>query len=168
LKNFVQLRKEKPDVFDILTKYSIEFIEEGFDVHEGTDGEPVKFDFNMCARHRTIQLDDSGRVVKIQFGNAMRSWFYDCDPEKIQDIYRALKTFSDYCYKKENILKFPLENGDTVLWANTRLLHGRDEYRNVPNGNRTLTGCYFSWDIIKSRVRTLRRKLGLPNAQPSA
>ncbi|PIO60775.1 hypothetical protein TELCIR_17719, partial [Teladorsagia circumcincta] len=122
------LRKEKPDVFDILTKYSIEFIEEGFDVHEGTDGKPKKFDFNI--------LDDTGRVVKIQFGNAMRSWFYDCDPEKIQDIYRAMKTFSDYCYKEENILKFPLENGDTVLWANTRLLHGRDEYRNVPNDSR--------------------------------
>ncbi|KAK6034883.1 gamma-butyrobetaine dioxygenase, partial [Cooperia oncophora] len=162
------LRKEKPEAFDLLTKHSFEYIEEGFDVHEGPDERPIKFDFNMCSRHKTIQLDDTGRVVKIQFGNAMRSWFYDCDPEKIQEIYRAMKTFSDYCYKKENILKFGLENGDTVLWANTRLLHGREEYRNVPNGNRTLTGCYFSWDIIKSRVRSLRRKLGLPTAQPSA
>nr|CDJ94570.1 Taurine catabolism dioxygenase TauD TfdA domain containing protein [Haemonchus contortus] len=163
-----QLRREQPEAFDILTKYSIEFIEEGFDVHEGPDGKSQKFDYNMCARHRTIKLDDSGRVVKIQFGNAMRSWFYDCEPEKIQEIYRALKIFTDYCYKKENILKFGLENGDTVLWANTRLLHTRDEYHNAPNCNRTLTGCYFTWDIIKSKVRYLRRKLALPSAQPSA
>ncbi|EPB77063.1 putative gamma-butyrobetaine dioxygenase [Ancylostoma ceylanicum] len=141
-----QLRREKPEVFNILTKYSLEFIEEGFDVHDGPDGKPKKFDYNMCARHRTIKLDERGRVIKIQFGNAMRSWFYDCNPEEIQDIYRC----------------------DTVLWANTRLLHTRDAFRNASNGSRTLTGCYFAWDIVKSRVRFLRRKLGLPSAQPSA
>ncbi|CAJ0605264.1 unnamed protein product [Cylicocyclus nassatus] len=163
-----QIRKERPDVFDILTKYSLEFIEEGYDVHEGPNGNPKRFDYNMSARHRTIKLDEHGKVIKIQFGNAMRSWFYDCDPEKIQDIYRALKTFTDYCYKDENVLKLPLENGDTVLWANTRLLHTRDAYRNAPDGNRTLTGCYFAWDVVKSKVRYLRRKLNLPSAQPSA
>ncbi|VDL69196.1 unnamed protein product, partial [Nippostrongylus brasiliensis] len=55
-------------------------------------------------------IDENGRVIKIQFGNAMRSWFYDCDPEEIQTIYRALKTFTDYCYQERNVLKFPLEN----------------------------------------------------------
>ncbi|VDM75688.1 unnamed protein product [Strongylus vulgaris] len=83
-----QLRQEKPDVFDILSKHSLEFIEEGFDIHDGSDGNPKRFDYNMCARHRTIKLNENGEVIKIQFGNAMRSWFYDCDPEKIQDIYR--------------------------------------------------------------------------------
>ncbi|KAK5977801.1 hypothetical protein GCK32_017589 [Trichostrongylus colubriformis] len=78
-----------------------------------------------------------------------------------------MKTFMDYCYQERNVLKFALEEGDTVLWANTRLLHTRDSYRNAPNGNRTLTGCYFSWDIVKSKVRVLRRKLALPSDQPS-
>lgn len=163
-----QLRREKPDAFKTLSECSLEFIEEGFDVHDGSDGKPKRFDYNMCARHRTIKLDEKGRVIKIQFGNAMRSWFFDCEPERIQDIYRALKEFTIYCYQEKNILKFALQNGDTVLWANTRLLHTRDDYRNAPNNNRTLTGCYFSWDIVKSKVRHLRRKLGLPSAQPSA
>uniref|UniRef100_A0A0K0DJ24 TauD domain-containing protein n=1 Tax=Angiostrongylus cantonensis TaxID=6313 RepID=A0A0K0DJ24_ANGCA len=169
---YCQLRREKLDVFKVLTTSPIEFIEEGFDVHDGSDGRPSRFDYNMCSRHRTIKLDDSGRVVKIQFGNAMRSWFYDCEPEKIQEIYRhvllrALKTFTDYCYQDKNILKLALENGDTVLWANTRLLHRRDAFRNAPNVSRTLAGCYFSWDIVKSKVRLLRRRLELPCAQPS-
>ncbi|ETN82054.1 hypothetical protein NECAME_08207 [Necator americanus] len=108
------LRREKPDVFEILSKYSLEFIEEGYDIHDGPDSTPKKFEYNMCARHRTIKwvfffillmrlncstsfrtdvvrthrLDEKGRVIKIQFGNAMRSWFYDCNPERIQDIYR--------------------------------------------------------------------------------
>ncbi|KAK6732288.1 hypothetical protein RB195_016588 [Necator americanus] len=163
-----QLRREKPDVFEILSKYSLEFIEEGYDIHDGPDSTPKKFEYNMCARHRTIKLNEKGRVIKIQFGNAMRSWFYDCNPERIQDIYRALKTFTDYCYQDRNVLKFALENGDTVLWANTRLLHTRDAFRNATNASRTLTGCYFAWDIVKSRVRFLRRKLALPSAQPSA
>lgn len=48
----------------------------------------------------------------------MRSWFFDTEnPEKIQDIYRALKTFTDLCYAHENQLIFALENGDFVLWA---------------------------------------------------
>ncbi|VDM57677.1 unnamed protein product [Angiostrongylus costaricensis] len=145
-----QLRREKPNFFKLLTTSPIEFIEEGFDIHDGPDGRPSRFDYNMCSRHRTIKLDDSGRVVKIQFGNAMRSWFYDCEPEKIQEIYRHVLL------------------SDTVLWANTRLLHRRDAFRNAPNVSRTLAGCYFSWDIVKSRVRLLKRRLELPCAQPSA
>ncbi|PAV56791.1 hypothetical protein WR25_05047 [Diploscapter pachys] len=161
------LRHERPDVFRILTTTTLEFIEEGFDVHEGDDGKPRKFEYDMCARHETIKLDQSGRIKRIQFGNAMRSWFYDVEPEKIQDIYRSLKIFTNYCYDPKNILKIRLEEGDTVLWANTRLLHTRDSYINKPEKVRTLTGCYFDWDFVKSRVRLLRDRLNLPQNQPS-
>lgn len=33
----------------------MEYIEEGFDVHEGPDGQPKHFYYDMCARHRIIQ-----------------------------------------------------------------------------------------------------------------
>ncbi|GMR36982.1 hypothetical protein PMAYCL1PPCAC_07177 [Pristionchus mayeri] len=162
-----QLRVERPEVFSILSSMSCEFIEEGFDVHD-INGETIKFPFNMAARHTTIKTDSSGRVVRVQFGNAMRSWFYDCEPDKIQELYRALKVFTDYCYQERNLLKITLQEGDTVLWANTRLLHTRDGYVEDGDKRRTLTGCYFAWDIVKSRVRSLSRKLSLPSAQPSA
>ncbi|VDL72843.1 unnamed protein product [Nippostrongylus brasiliensis] len=129
-----QLRREKKNVFDVLTKYSLEFIEEGFDVHDGPNGEPKRFDYNMCARHRTIKRLSSF-------------------PEKARNERRK---------------RFLTVYRDTVLWANTRLLHTRDAFRNAPGCSRTLTGCYFAWDIVKSRVRYLRRKLGLTSAQPSA
>lgn len=163
-----QLRVERPDVFEILTTMECEFIEEGYDVHDGPKGETLNFPFNMAARHTTIKTDASGRVVRVQFGNAMRSWFYDCEPEKIQELYRALKVFTDYVYQERNLLKITLQEGDTVLWANTRLLHTRDGYEEGGDRRRTLTGCYFAWDIVKSRVRQLSRKLSLPSAQPSA
>lgn len=162
-----QLRVEKPEIFKILTTQSMEYIEEGYDVHE-INGKTIRFDYDMCARHKVIRLNDDGKVNKIQFGNAMRSWFYDCEPSKVQDVYRAMKTFTEYCYQPRNMLKFRLEDGDTVLWANQRLLHTRDGFRNAPGKARTLTGCYFDWDIVKSRVRFLRDKLSLEQNQPSA
>uniref|UniRef100_A0A1I7UQQ5 TauD domain-containing protein n=1 Tax=Caenorhabditis tropicalis TaxID=1561998 RepID=A0A1I7UQQ5_9PELO len=162
-----QLRKENPEVFRILTTQSMEYIEEGYDVHE-INGKEFRFDYDMCARHKVIRLNDEGKVNKIQYGNAMRSWFYDCEPTKVQDIYRAMKTFTEHCYQPRNILKFRLEDGDTVLWANQRLLHTRDAFKNAPGKSRTLTGCYFDWDIVKSRVRFLRDKLSLEQNQPSA
>jgi alpha-ketoglutarate-dependent taurine dioxygenase len=60
--------------------------------------------------------------------------------------------------------------GDTVLWANTRLLHARTAYRDevsVGCARRRLIGCYFSWDVVKSRVRWLRDQLVHPENQQS-
>ncbi|VDM48232.1 unnamed protein product [Toxocara canis] len=58
--------------------------------------------------------------------------------------------------------------GDTVLWANTRLLHARSAFSMSMGKTRRLSGCYFSWDILKSRIRQLRDKLNHPLNQPSA
>uniref|UniRef100_A0A914EQT4 Gamma-butyrobetaine dioxygenase n=1 Tax=Acrobeloides nanus TaxID=290746 RepID=A0A914EQT4_9BILA len=160
------LKKEKPEVFEILTKTTIEYIEEGFDVHD-RDGKIHKFDFDMAARHKVLRLDDDGRVIKVQFGNAMRSWFFDVTPEQIPAIYNALKTFTSYCYDPANQFIFKMDDGDTVLWANTRILHARSAYKNSPGRERSLIGCYFMWDIIKSKVRLLRDQLQLPNNQMS-
>uniref|UniRef100_A0A914QQQ3 TauD/TfdA-like domain-containing protein n=1 Tax=Panagrolaimus davidi TaxID=227884 RepID=A0A914QQQ3_9BILA len=158
------MREKYSDAFKILTETPIEFIEEGYDIHE-RDGKNFKFIFDMASKHRTIKLDESGNVIKIQFGNAMRSWFFDIEPEKIQDVYRALKIFTSLCYAPENQLIFPLENGDTVLWANTRCLHARSGYQSTAENNRSIFGCYFMWDIVKSRIRVIRDKLNLKENQ---
>uniref|UniRef100_A0A914YAI4 TauD/TfdA-like domain-containing protein n=1 Tax=Panagrolaimus superbus TaxID=310955 RepID=A0A914YAI4_9BILA len=98
----------------------------------------------------------------------MRSWYFGIeDGTKIQEIYQALKIFTSLCYAPENQLIFPLENGDTVLWANTRCLHARSGYQSTTEDNRSIFGCYFMWDIIKSRIRVIRDKLNLPENQNS-
>uniref|UniRef100_A0AC34RBP5 Gamma-butyrobetaine dioxygenase n=1 Tax=Panagrolaimus sp. JU765 TaxID=591449 RepID=A0AC34RBP5_9BILA len=158
------LRMNYPDAFYALTTTTLEYIEEGYDIHERS-GKDFKFDFNMKARHKVIRCDDNGHVNKIQFGNAMRSWFYDTKPEQIQEVYRALKLFTEFCYDPENQLIFQLEDGETVLWANTRLLHARSAYLCTPEQTRSIHGCYFMWDIVKSRVRHIRQKLQLPEHQ---
>jgi hypothetical protein len=58
--------------------------------------------------------------------------------------------------------------GDVVLYANTRLLHGRTTFKSFSGRARKLEGCYFDWDIVRSKVRVLRDRLNLPENQPSA
>ena len=158
------MRSQYPEAFEVLTTTPLEYIEEGYDIHE-RNGKDHKFDFNMKAHHKVIKLDEHGNVIKIQFGNAMRSWFYDTDPEKIQKVYDALKLFTELCYSDKNQLVFQMGNGETVLWANTRLLHARSAYTSTTEANRSIYGCYFLWDIVKSRVRFIRSSLGLPQHQ---
>ncbi|KHN74198.1 putative gamma-butyrobetaine dioxygenase [Toxocara canis] len=163
-----QLRIHHRKQFEILNRVKIEYIEQGYDTHEGSDSKLHTFHYNMAARHRVIRTDDNDKVIRIQLGNAMRSWFYECDADQIHDVYRAMKLFTDYCYRPENILRIQLQNGDTVLWANTRLLHARSAFSMSMGKIRRLSGCYFSWDILKSRIRQLRDKLNHPLNQPSA
>uniref|UniRef100_A0A915E8J3 TauD/TfdA-like domain-containing protein n=1 Tax=Ditylenchus dipsaci TaxID=166011 RepID=A0A915E8J3_9BILA len=161
------MEKEQPELYKILTSTLVEYIEEGFDIHTGQDGQPFKFEFDMVARHKVFSLNDMETVKKVQFGNAMRSWYFDCEPKDVQKVYDALKMFTDYCYQPKNQLIFPLKKGETVLWANTRLLHGRTAYKSAPNQERMVIGCYFMWDIVKSRIRMLRDRLELPQNQLS-
>ncbi|KAI1723757.1 taurine catabolism dioxygenase tauD, tfdA family domain-containing protein [Ditylenchus destructor] len=145
------MKAECPDLYKILCEAELEYIEEGYDVHEIEAGKEITFHFDMVARHKVFTTNDEGRVVKVQFGNAMRT----------------LKTFTMYCYRPDMQLLFYLENGDTVLWANTRLLHARSAYSSAPNQERSIAGCYFSWDIVKSRIRLARDRLQLPENQLS-
>ncbi|VDK63994.1 unnamed protein product [Anisakis simplex] len=161
-----QMRTHHQKEFEVLSRVNIEYIEQGYDSHPMENGELETFHYDMAAKHRVICTDSNGHVKKIQFGNAMRSWLYDCHVDEIQSVYRAMKLFTELCYRPENILELQLQNGDTVLWANTRLLHTRTAFTASAERPRTLKGCYFSWDIVKSRVRQLRDKLAHPLNQP--
>ncbi|CAK5008199.1 unnamed protein product [Meloidogyne enterolobii] len=185
-----------PKEYQILSDYPLEFIEEGYDVHnvKGFQDKEERVDFSMVARHKTfkyifrnskffapkfssyaliqcctLSTDESG-LIQVQFGNVMRSWFLDMaanDPLLVQNIYSSLKLFTELCYLPENQLIFSLNSGDTVLWANTRILHARSAYNliGIPERERHLLGCYFSWDTIKSKIRLIRRQLKLEEDQ---
>uniref|UniRef100_A0A914QA59 TauD/TfdA-like domain-containing protein n=1 Tax=Panagrolaimus davidi TaxID=227884 RepID=A0A914QA59_9BILA len=48
------MREKYSDAFKILSETPIEFIEEGYDIHE-RDGKNFKFIFDMASKHRTIK-----------------------------------------------------------------------------------------------------------------
>lgn len=41
--------------FDLLTRVKMEYIEQGYDVHEGIDAKPHTFYYDMAAQHRVIR-----------------------------------------------------------------------------------------------------------------
>ncbi len=60
-----QLRIEQPDVYRLLTTVSLEYIEEGYDVHKNAmDGDKmVRFDYDMASRHKVIRLVYEAHIV---------------------------------------------------------------------------------------------------------
>ncbi len=54
-----------------------------------------------------------------------------------------------------------------MLWANTRLLHARTAFEPDINQSRTLEGCYFDWDIVRSKIRLIRDRYEMIDNQPS-
>ena len=49
--------------------------------------------------------------------------------------------------------------GETVVFHNRRVLHGRCAF-DPASGYRRLDGCYVDWEETQSRIRVLRRELG--------
>lgn len=63
--------------------------------------------------------------------------------------------FDKICYSKEFMIEYKLEDGDCVIFDNTRVLHGRKGYEAEPGSNRLLHGCYITWDEIWSRMNVI-------------
>lgn len=73
-------------------------------------------------------------------------------------------------------IKISKNLGECVLFDNRRLLHARTAFGNpsLADGKepdtedfRRIAGCYFSWDIVKSKIRLLRDLLSHPDNQNS-
>jgi gamma-butyrobetaine dioxygenase len=155
-----QLKVEKPDVYKLLTTTPVEFLDEGYDADLGMS-------WDLYARHKILTLDDDGFLKKTFFSAHQRSWFLDMEPSKVQEMYRAIKTFNDYCYQPRNLFQRKLQNGEIIIYGNDRLLHGRTSFKGDEAQSRCIEGCYLGWDQIKSRIHVLRDQLNLPENQPS-
>lgn len=48
------MKAECPDLYKILCEAELEYIEEGYDVHEIEAGKEITFHFDMVARHKVF------------------------------------------------------------------------------------------------------------------
>ena len=151
------LKEEQPEAYELLSKYPLEFLDEGGDGRQSWD---------LLASHRVIQLDDEGRQKACFFSGHQRGWFFgDLPAHRIPDMYQALKLFNAYAYQPRNLYRRKMTEGEMILIANNRLLHGRTGIQ--PGDARSVEGCYFDWDVIHSKIRFLRDKIAHPDNQPS-
>ncbi|KAM4847013.1 gamma-butyrobetaine dioxygenase [Thomomys bottae] len=148
--NVCQKLKEKNlRAFQILSSTFVDFTDIGVDY----------CDFSVQSKHKIIDLDDKGQVIRINFNNATRDTIFDVPVEKVQPFYSALKEFVDLMNSKEYKFTFKMNPGDVITFDNWRLLHGRRSYEAGTEISRHLEGAYADWDVVMSRLRILRQKV---------
>lgn len=148
--NICQKLKEKnPRAFQLLSSTFVDFTDIGVDY----------CDFSVQSKHKIIELDDKGQVIRINFNNATRDTIFDVPVEKVQPFYAALKEFVDLMNCKESKFTFKMNPGDVITFDNWRLLHGRRSYEAGTEISRHLEGAYADWDVVMSRLRILRRRV---------
>lgn len=144
-----KLKEKNPEAFQILTSTFVDFTDIGVDY----------CDFSVQSKHKIIELDDKGQVIRINFNNATRDTVFDVPIEKVQPFYAALKEFVDLMNSKEYKYSFKMNPGDVITFDNWRLLHGRRSYEAGTEISRHLEGAYADWDVVMSRLRILRQKI---------
>ena len=58
------------------------------------------------------------------FNNALRNGDVALRPERLKEFYGALKAWNSYCYTADNLLNLEVQDGELILIANDRILHG--------------------------------------------
>ncbi|KAI5936350.1 gamma-butyrobetaine dioxygenase [Manis javanica] len=144
-----KLKEKNPQAFQILSSTFVDFTDIGVDY----------CDFSVQSKHKIIELDDKGQVVRINFNNATRDTIFDVPVERIQPFYAALKEFVDLMNCKESKFTFKMDPGDVITFDNWRLLHGRRSYEAGTEISRHLEGAYADWDVVMSRLRILRQSV---------
>ncbi|KAB1272172.1 Gamma-butyrobetaine dioxygenase [Camelus dromedarius] len=144
-----KLKEKNPQAFQILSSTFVDFTDIGVDY----------CDFSVQSKHKIIELDDKGQVVRINFNNATRDTIFDVPIEKVQPFYAALKEFVDLMNCKEFKLTFKMNPGDVITFDNWRLLHGRRSYEAGTEISRHLEGAYADWDVVMSRLRILKERV---------
>lgn len=142
-----QLRREDPEAFNTLSSLRVDFTDSGADY----------CDFSVQSKNHIIDVDSSGRVVRINYNNATRDSVLDLPLHQVQPFYSSLKSFVELLSRPENVFTYRMEPGDVVTFDNWRLLHGRKSYRSGGQNLRHLEGAYLDWDEVMSRLRILQK-----------
>jgi len=138
------LRKNEKEVFDTLVSVPLKFKDK---------------DYTQVA-HRSfhspaITLTKDGDYNDIRFSVATMDTL-DCNPEIMEQVYKAHHRFGNLLHDKKYQINFRLEPGDIFSFNNRRLLHGRTEFD--PNsGHRHLQGYYMDRDEIIGRLNYLKK-----------
>ncbi|MEO5973689.1 MAG: TauD/TfdA family dioxygenase [Ilumatobacteraceae bacterium] len=136
-----QLRTTDPAAFEVLTHVLVRshYVEQG--VHLSAD-RPV------------VRLGHLGNIEQISFNNYDRAPFR-LPPDLEIEFYRAYGKFHDLLIDRTRWMIVRLEPGDSLLFDNWRILHGRLAYQ----GRRVFIGCYHNREDFESRRRVLQKTI---------
>jgi gamma-butyrobetaine dioxygenase len=123
---------------------------------------PVRFRFidaseELTERRPIVQRDVSGRMTGVHYSPRL-DYLPLLDCAATRRFHQARRRLSELFADPRFELRFPLREGELMMFNNSRVLHGRTGYD--PNeGRRHLQGCYIDLDGPRSLYRTLGRRL---------
>ncbi|XP_017030261.1 gamma-butyrobetaine dioxygenase [Drosophila kikkawai] len=147
-----EMQRLHPADFEILRSVPVNW----FDI--GHDGDALR-PFHSIWRSPVICLDVEGRFARINQNTTKRDSRFTVPLEQAVAWYRAYDKFLELAHSEA--VEFKTQAGDVFVFNNLRMLHGRTAYEDAPGNKRHLVGAYVDWDIIYSKLRTLK----YPNAK---
>lgn len=134
------VQDDDPDAFAALTATDIRYRYDG----DGSALEDVG---------RMIEIDETGAVQRIRF-NPRVEYVLPAPTERLAAFYRARALFGARLGDPAFERRLRLEPGDTLMFDNHRLAHGRTGFSAA--GRRHLQGCYIEHDGPQSLYRAGR------------
>ncbi|KAH8388688.1 hypothetical protein KR200_002874 [Drosophila serrata] len=147
-----EMRRQHPEDFEILRSVPVNWFDIG---HDGDATRP----FHSIWRSPVICLDVDGGYARINQNTTKRDSRFTVPLEQVVAWYRAYDKFLELAHSEA--VEFKTQAGDVFVFNNLRMLHGRTAYEDAPGNKRHLVGAYVDWDIIYSKLRTLK----YPNAK---
>jgi len=144
------LKRTNPEMYDLLSNSVTYFRDIGKEYTE----------FDKLSQYPFLIHNHRGDLSRINWSHFARDSHLDIDIEKVDTLYKAMRTFDDLMNLKENHIRLKMEPGDMVTVKNARILHGRSELVGGVSGRHLQCG-YMDWDEIRSTIRVKRRQLGI-------
>ncbi|KAJ2999970.1 hypothetical protein HDV02_001227 [Globomyces sp. JEL0801] len=131
------LRKNHPHEYGILTQV------------------PVRYSYENDGRHfeyiRTTITENINDGFHLFYAPPFQGPIH-CPPAMVDDFYKAFGVLENLIHDPKGIYRYLLNEGDVAIFANRRVLHGRDQF-DPTSGERWLKGTYVSWDEFKDKIR---------------
>jgi hypothetical protein len=144
------LRQRNPAAFKTLSQHPVEFHVTGKDY----------LDYNLKYWRKPISLDDSGEITAIYFSNFSRGTKYHASLNgKLLEWYEAFYAFSHLMFSPEFVIQFKIEPGQMAVFDNTRVLHGRPDFKLEADACRCLETVYLDWDEMRSKARVIMEEM---------
>ncbi|EDW00199.1 GH11991 [Drosophila grimshawi] len=141
------MRRDYPDYYELLRSVPVNWFDIG---HDGDAGKP----FHSLWRAPVISLDADGQFARINQNTTKRDSRFTVPLEQALAWYEAYDKFLQVA--QAEAVEFKTRPGDVFVFNNLRMLHGRTAYEDSPQNKRHLVGAYVDWDIIYSKLRTLK------------
>jgi alpha-ketoglutarate-dependent taurine dioxygenase len=138
------LHQSAPEDFAILTRTAVPF------QYRSAQAE-------LYAERPLIELACTGEVAAVHY-NSRSIAPLRLPVDRCARFYQAYRRFGEMLHERRFQVSTLLGDGDTVVFDNQRILHGRTGFASARHP-RHLRGCYLTRDSVYSETALLRRRL---------